>query len=95
MCSQYCPLPKNFSYETNKVSSPFHDVSIDVIGPLPQTFHSNQYIIVAINHFTKWIEALAFKNTTATTTALFIHNYIITQHGCPRSITSDNGKFCG
>ena len=64
MCFQYCPLPKSFSYETNKVSSPFHNVSIDVVGPLPRTFHSNQYIIVAINHFTKWIGALAVRDTT-------------------------------
>ena len=47
---------------------------------------------MAINHFTKWIEALAVRDTTATTTALFIHIYIITQHGCPCNITSDNGK---
>ena len=47
-CSQYYPLPNKFSYETNKVSSPFHNVSIDDVIPLPQTFYSNQYIIVAI-----------------------------------------------
>ena len=91
-CSQYCPLPKSFSYETNKVSSPFHQVSIDVIGPLPKTFHSNKFIIIAIDHFTKWIEALAVNNTSATTSALFIHNYIIACHGCPHSLLSDNGK---
>ena len=40
-CSNYCPLPKTFSYETNKVSLPFHQISTDVLGPLPCTFHSN------------------------------------------------------
>ena len=52
----------------------------------------NQYIIVAINHFTKWIEALAINNLSSTTTALFIYNYIISRHGCPYSILSDNGR---
>ena len=47
---------------------------------------------MAIDYFTKCIEALAVRDATATTTALFIQNYIITWHGCPCSITSDNGK---
>ena len=36
-CSQYKNLPKQFSFTTNEVTSPFHCVSIDVIGPLPKT----------------------------------------------------------
>ena len=74
------------------ISSPFHCVSIDIVGPLPKSFHSNQYIIVAIDYFTKWVEALAVNNISSITTALFIYNYIISRHGCPYSILSDNGK---
>ena len=91
-CSQYQPLPKTFSYETNKLSSPFYQVSINIIGPLPKTYHSNKFIIVTIDHFTKWIEALAIQDVSSTTAALFLHNYIISWHRCPNSVLSNNGK---
>ena len=47
--------------------------------------------IISINHFTKWIEALVINNVNFTKTALLLHNYIITRHGCPYSVLSNNG----
>lgn len=91
-CSQFKNLPKRFSFVLNDVTSPFHCVSIDIVGPLPKSLHSNQYIIVAINLFTKWVEALTVNNISSITTPLFIYNYIIFCHGCPYSILSDNSK---
>jgi hypothetical protein len=40
-----------------KTALPFHQVGIDIMGPLPITLTGKHYIIVAIDHFTKWIEA--------------------------------------
>lgn len=91
-CSQFKNHPKCFSFIPNDVTSPFHCVSIYIVVPLLNSHHSNQYIIVAIDHFTKWVEALAVNSISSITTTLFIYNYIISFHGCPYSILSDNGK---
>src|SRR5215217_6640360 len=40
-----------------KHPTPFYQVGIDVIGPLPWTLTGKHYIVVAVDHFTKWVEA--------------------------------------
>jgi hypothetical protein len=36
---------------------PFFQVGIDVMGPLPKTLTGFCYVVIAIDHFTKWVEA--------------------------------------
>ncbi|GKC57902.1 reverse transcriptase domain-containing protein, partial [Tanacetum coccineum] len=36
---------------------PFYQWGMDILGPLPQATGRVKYVIVAINYFTKWIEA--------------------------------------
>src|SRR3954469_23844 len=77
-----------------KIAHPFHQVGIDIMGPLPITLTGKRYIVVAIDHFTKWIEARALETTDAQSIASFIYDDIICRHGIPTILTSDNGtKF--
>jgi hypothetical protein len=46
---------------------------------------------VIIDHFSKFVEAIAVKDFTALTTAKFIINQIICRYGTPSSICSDLG----
>ena len=64
----------------------FHTVSIDVMGPIKRTTTSStaQYIIAAVDHFTKWVEAEVISSPTAKVTASFIMSNIIARHGCRR-----------
>src|SRR3954470_773499 len=64
----------------NKTPKPFYQVGIDVMGPLPITTSGFRYIVLAIDHFTKWIEARALKDADAQTIAIFIHDDIICRH---------------
>ena len=70
---------------------PFHHIGIDTLGPLPLTPRGNKYILVAIDFFTKWVEAKAVESTDAQTTCAFLHKEIICRHGIPEYITSDRG----
>jgi hypothetical protein len=73
------------------VESPFHQIGIDFIGPLPVTKNGNKYIITAMDYLTKWPEARPVKEATAEQAALFIYEEIICRHGCPSKILSDQG----
>lgn len=74
-----------------KKTHPFYHVGIDVMGPLPQTLTGKRYIVAAVDHFTKWIEAEAVESNDAQTIVHFIHKNIITNHGVPVILTSDRG----
>ena len=47
------------------VHSPFYQIGIDFVGPLPKTSNGNKYIIVAMDYLTKWPEAKAVPRATA------------------------------
>jgi transposase InsO family protein len=74
-----------------KIAQPFHQVGIDVMGPLNVTPTGKRYIVLAIDHFTKYIEARALEDADAQSIAVFIHDDIICRHGVPRILTSDRG----
>jgi hypothetical protein len=48
--------------------------------------------MVAIDYFTKWVEAASYNTITAAVTERFIRNNIITRYGVPHELISDNGK---
>ena len=66
-----------------KVKTPFYQIGIDFVGPLPSTKRKNQYILVAMDYFTKWPEARATKRDTAEEVVKFLYEEIICRHGCP------------
>ena len=74
------------------VHSPFYQIGIDFVGPLPKTKNGNKYIITAMDYLTKWPEAKAVPEATAKQTAIFIYEEIICWHGCLTKILSDRGS---
>jgi hypothetical protein len=74
-----------------KKPEPFYQVSIDVMGPLPRTPNGKRYVVVAVDHFTKWTEARALEEADAQNIATFLYEEIIARHGVPSILTSDRG----
>jgi len=70
---------------------PFKHIGIDVMGPLPLTMRGKRYIVLAVDLFTKWIEARAIEEADAQTIATFVYEDVICRHGIPAKITSDRG----
>ena len=71
-------------------------MSVDVVGPFDLSSLRNKYLIVAINHLTKWVGIRAIKDSMAATTAKFIFEQVICRHGCPQVNFNNNGTtFAG
>ncbi|XP_027769603.1 uncharacterized protein K02A2.6-like [Solanum pennellii] len=64
---------------------------MDVIGPIePKASNVHRFILVAIDYFTKWVEAVTFKSVTKKVVVDFIHFNIMCRFGIPKVIITDN-----
>ncbi|PKI42442.1 hypothetical protein CRG98_037173 [Punica granatum] len=66
---------------------------MDVIGPInPKASNGHLFILVAIDYFTKWIEAITLASVTAKAAARFLKRDIITRYRVPATLITDNAK---
>ena len=54
--------------------------------------NGHRFILVAIDYFTKWVEAASYKSVTKHAVVKFIRKNIICRYGLPERIITDNGK---
>lgn len=73
-------------------SQPFERLAVDCLGPFPETHRKNKYIVVFVDHLTKWVESFATPDIQATTIARFLFDEIICRHSTPKSLHSDRGS---
>ena len=72
---------------------PFSIWGIDLIGRIaPKALNEHEYILVAIDYFTKWVEAASYSVLKAKHVTQFLENNIICQFGLPQEIISDIGS---
>lgn len=71
---------------------PLQRWGIDIVGPLPTAPGSVRFAAVALEYFTKWIEAKSLADITSGTLINFVWQRIICRFGVPSYITLDNGK---
>ena len=65
---------------------------MDVIEPvILKASNGHEYILVAIDYFTKWVEAASYKSVTQIVVAQFLKYNIICHYGVPREPITDNG----
>jgi hypothetical protein len=65
---------------------------MDLVGPLPTTQGNCKFAVVAVDYFTKSVEAKALANITAPTIQKFFWQSIVCRFRVPRELTIDNGK---
>jgi transposase InsO family protein len=70
---------------------PWETVAMDFGGPYSRTNRENAYILVCIDHFSKWVELIPCVDQKAPTVAQALYDYVICRHGCPKRLLSDNG----
>jgi len=100
---QECPICQKANPGTLKVAEELHpipipshvmkQVGVDIMQ-LPEV-NGKRYVVVAIDYFSKYSEARAIDNKSASNVARFLLEEIICRHGCPSIQINDQGReFC-
>lgn len=71
---------------------PFAQWGIDLLGPFPKALGGLEFLVVAIDYFTKWIEAEPLSTISGRTIQKFFWKNIICRFGIPHCLISYNGK---
>jgi hypothetical protein len=69
---------------------PLQRWGLDLLGPLPPAQGNLKYVVVAVEYFSKWIEAKPLATITLATVQKFFWQNIVCRFGVPKAITVDN-----
>jgi hypothetical protein len=70
---------------------PFAKWGIDFMTCNPHSVEGHGYIIVAVDYFTKWTEAMPIFDNIGKAVVLFIFNHIFTRFGVSQAIFMNHG----
>ena len=70
---------------------PFAWWGMDLLGPFVQGSNQNKYLIVAVDYFTKWVEAEPLATISSLNVLRFYKRNILARFGVPQAIVTDNG----
>ncbi|GJS65673.1 reverse transcriptase domain-containing protein [Tanacetum coccineum] len=85
-------LKEKSIHEKEVLAIPFYKWGIDIAGPFPEGPGKVKFLIVAIDYFTKWIEAKLVATITGNQVKNIVWDNIVCRFGLPGEIVSDNGK---
>ncbi|GKC94925.1 reverse transcriptase domain-containing protein [Tanacetum coccineum] len=93
-CQVHKLVPRNLQEKLNPITSPwpFYKWGINIVGPFPEGPGKAKFLIVALDYFTKWIEAKPVATITGNQVKKFVWENIVCRFGLPGEIISDNGK---
>nr|GEU52172.1 reverse transcriptase domain-containing protein [Tanacetum cinerariifolium] len=93
-CLVHRPVTRHPQHHLTSITAPwpFYKWGIDIAGPFSKGPGKVKILIVAMDYFTKWIEAKAVATITGGQVKKFIWDNIVCRFGIPGEIISDNGK---
>ncbi|GJZ89550.1 reverse transcriptase domain-containing protein [Tanacetum coccineum] len=93
-CQVHKPIPRSPQQKLNPIISPwpFYKWGIDIAGPFPERHGKVKFLIVAIDYFTKWIEAKPVATITGNQIKKFMWDNIVCRFRLLGEIILDNGK---
>nr|GFA00217.1 reverse transcriptase domain-containing protein [Tanacetum cinerariifolium] len=93
-CQIHRPVTRHPQQPLTPITAPwpFYKWGIDIAGPFSEGPGKVKFLIVAMDYFTKWIEAKAVATITGRQVKKFVWDNIVCRFGIPGEIISDNGK---
>ena len=69
---------------------------VDFVGPLDTLPKGNKYVMVCIEHFSKWVELVPVPSKSSAGVAYGFLEAVLSRYGAPREvITYQGGEFQG
>ena len=92
-CQQAKATPHQTSRKDNHLwaGRPWQIVGVDLCGPFPETTKGNTQILVLVDHFTRWCDAIPIPDGQAKTVAQVLDERVFAYFGVPETIHSDQG----
>jgi len=77
----------------NPITSPwpFAQWGLDIVGPFPRVTRNRRFVLMAVDYFTKWVEAEALANIRDVDVKRFVWRNIAMRFRVLKSLMSDNG----
>lgn len=72
-------------------SRPNQMLGVDIMGPLPRSTQQNEYLLVFVDYYSKWVEFFPMRQANAQSVAVIFRREILTRWGVPDFILSDRG----
>lgn len=94
-CQRYkspATTPPGLLHPVNPPTAPFEKVGIDFVVPLPRTPAGIHWVIVCVDHLTRYAETAAVPTASAASVSMFLLHFMILRHGAPRVLISDRGR---
>ena len=92
-CQRHAPTIHQPAEVLSSISSlyPFMRWSMDIVGPLHNS-KQKRFLLVLTDFFSKWVEADSYASIKDVQVENFVWKNIITRHGVPYKIVTDNGS---
>jgi len=82
---------KSLPFKPIIAKGPFQQWGLDFIGEInPHSSGQHRWILIAIDYFTKWIEAIPTRKADHNVVIKFLTENIFTRFGCPHKLITDN-----
>ncbi|KAL0449021.1 UNVERIFIED_CONTAM: hypothetical protein Slati_1458500 [Sesamum latifolium] len=97
-CQEHANINHQPAVSMQPLKSPcaFDQWGMDLVGPFPQATGQRKFLIIAVDYFTKWVEAEPLAKITEKEVIEFLWKNILCRFDIPRTLVSDNGtQFSG
>lgn len=64
---------------------------MDIMGPFPRSIRQNEYLLVVVDYFSKWVEVFPMRSAKSTSIVCILNKEIFSRWGTPAFIVSDRG----
>ncbi|XP_073808802.1 adenosylhomocysteinase isoform X1 [Danio rerio] len=93
-CQRYKPtnLKPAGDLQSVPIVEPGYMLGMDIMGPFPRSSRQNEYLLVIVDYFTKWVEVFPMRTAKSNTIVRILIEEIFTRWGTPAFIVSDRGR---
>ena len=84
--------PKALLQPLPPVSEPWERIGMDIVGELPPSANNDKFLLVIVDYYSRWVEAIPLKRQTSLEIARALYEHIICRWGSPEIIHTDRAQ---